>query len=242
MGIKDTNSTFVGVVAQQMQQAVPYTVETFMAKLDSADTQETELLSYNPNALFYLFVNAFKELDSADVKKGSEISNLNQKVGQLDSMNTVLQNQLLVTNNLLQNKLNELETLINNCCNRPMESSTSGNEQTKSMNINNNQAGEVSKIDISLKENGVKSIILEQNVPNPFAEQTTINYSLPENTVKAQMLFYNANGSLIQSVELIPNGKGQLNVFASDLTNGVYTYTLVVDGKVVDSKRMIKNK
>ncbi len=37
-------------------------------------------------------------------------------------------------------------------------------------------------------------------------------------------------------------GKGSLNVFANDLTNGVYTYTLVVDGKVIDTKKMIKNK
>ncbi|MES2592930.1 MAG: hypothetical protein V4608_13695 [Bacteroidota bacterium] len=30
------------------------------------------------------------------------------------------------------------------------------------------------------------------------------------------------------------------NVFASDLSSGIYTYTLVVDGKVVEAKKMIK--
>jgi len=82
--------------------------------------------------------------------------------------------------------------------------------------------------------------VLEQNVPNPFAEQTTINYFLPENVVKAQMLFYNNQGKLIQSVDLKEKGKGSLNVFASDLSNGIYTYSLIVDGKVFETKKMVR--
>ncbi|HYG50248.1 MAG TPA: T9SS type A sorting domain-containing protein, partial [Flavobacteriales bacterium] len=71
----------------------------------------------------------------------------------------------------------------------------------------------------------------------------TITYALPTGVQKAQMLFYNADGRLINSVDLDnKQGKGQLNVFANDLTNGVYTYTLVVDGKIIDTKRMVKNK
>jgi len=83
---------------------------------------------------------------------------------------------------------------------------------------------------------------LEQNVPNPFAEQTTINYFLPDNISKAQILFYNAQGKLIQSVDLNERGKGQLNVFASDLSNGIYTYTLVADGKIFETKKMLKQQ
>ncbi|HTL82228.1 MAG TPA: T9SS type A sorting domain-containing protein, partial [Bacteroidia bacterium] len=75
---------------------------------------------------------------------------------------------------------------------------------------------------------------------NPFAEQTTITYNLPSTTKKAQMLFYDAQGKLIKAVELTGTGKGQLNVFADDLSNGIYTYALVVDGQVMDSKRMVK--
>ena len=237
-GIKDTSSTFIGVIAQDIQQIAPYTVGSFMAKLDSSDLQETQLFNYDPNALFYLFVNAFKELDSVNVKKDSAISNLHQKVTQLDSMNNLLQNQLLTTNSLLQNQLNDLQAIINSCCNRPMQSSINGNSQTKS--INSIGEGETSQMDVKLSD--VQSVILEQNVPNPFAEQTTINYTLPDNTMKAQMLFYNSQGKLIQSTELTQKGSGQLNVFADDLSNGIYTYTLVVDGRIVDSKKMIRNK
>ncbi|HYG50061.1 MAG TPA: tail fiber domain-containing protein, partial [Flavobacteriales bacterium] len=55
------------------------------------------------------------------------------------------------------------------------------------------------------------SVVLDQNVPNPFAEQTTITYALPTGVQKAQMLFYNADGRLINSVDLDnKQGKGQL--------------------------------
>jgi hypothetical protein len=104
--------------------------------------------------------------------------------------------------------------------------------------LNSNPANTASVIDVNLKDG--QSVVLDQNVPNPFAEQTTVNYFLPENVVKAQMLFYNSNGKLIQSVGLNKKGQGSINVFANDLSNGVYTYTLVVDGKIAETKRMVK--
>jgi hypothetical protein len=130
-------------------------------------------------------------------------------------------------NKTLQDQLNTLADMINSCCSLERSHSTAPSN-------NNNAAG----INVDLKD--AQSIVLEQNVPNPFAEQTTISYFLPETVKRAQMLFYNAQGRLIQSVELAEKGKGQLNVFASDLTNGIYTYSLVADGKVMETRKMIK--
>ncbi|MCW3104105.1 MAG: Collagen triple helix repeat-containing protein [Bacteroidetes bacterium] len=127
-------------------------------------------------------------------------------------------------NGSLQDQINVLSDMINACC-------SSHQAQVKPGNV---AAG----LDVELKDG--QSIVLEQNVPNPFAEQTTISYYLPENISKAQILFYNAQGKLIQSTELTQKGKGQLNVFASDLSNGIYTYTLVVDGKIIETKKMMK--
>lgn len=123
--------------------------------------------------------------------------------------------------------LSEVITTVNSCCN-----------SNHSMQLNNNSTNSIASQDVNLKDE--QSIVLETNVPNPFAEQTAINYFLPDNVKKAQMLFYNAQGKLIQSVELTQKGKGSLNVFAQDLSNGIYTYTLVADGKVFETKKMIK--
>ncbi|MES2727951.1 MAG: PKD domain-containing protein [Bacteroidota bacterium] len=83
-------------------------------------------------------------------------------------------------------------------------------------------------------------IILNQNVPNPFAESTVIAYSIPAKFSKAQITFTNTDGKVIKTHDILEKGQGQLTVFANDLSTGVYVYTLVVDGTVIDSKRMVK--
>lgn len=147
-----------------------------------------------------------------------------------------MQNQIneLITNGVfVQNQLNQLLTEMNDCCTK----NTTRSMQTGS---SENESQTLQQTEVTLSD--IQSVVLEQNVPNPFAEQTTINYILSDNTIKAQMLFYNSQGKLIQSTELTQKGSGQLNVFASDLSIGIYTYTLVVDGKIIDSKKMIRNK
>lgn len=85
-----------------------------------------------------------------------------------------------------------------------------------------------------------ETIILDQNVPNPFAEQTTINFSIPESVKKAQIQFYDGLGSLIQTVDVRERGLGSLTVFGSDLSSGTYLYKLVADGILVATKKMVK--
>jgi hypothetical protein len=129
--------------------------------------------------------------------------------------------------NELANQNQRIDSLIiamNNCC--------ASNSRTQNPSLN--------QTDLTLTNS--ESIVLNQNVPNPFAEQTTITYNLPQSVQKAQLLFYDANGKLIKAVDLTERGKGQINVFANDLSNGIYSYALVVDGQIIDTKRMIKTQ
>jgi trimeric autotransporter adhesin len=96
------------------------------------------------------------------------------------------------------------------------------------------------KIDVSLSNKNI--VVLEQNVPNPFAEQTTISYFLPENTKNASINFYDLSGKNIKSVSITEKGNGTLTVFASDLSNGTYSYSLVVGGKIAETKKMVRSK
>lgn len=84
------------------------------------------------------------------------------------------------------------------------------------------------------------AIVLNQNVPNPFAESTVISYNIPVTFTKAQIIFTTNEGKVIKTVDVIKSGEGTLNVFANDLTNGLYNYTLVIDGKNIETKKMIK--
>ncbi len=83
---------------------------------------------------------------------------------------------------------------------------------------------------------------LEQNIPNPFFNSTTINYYLPQNNGNAYITFFSANGTVLKSVKLSGNGKGTVTLRTSELPSGVYRYNLLVDGKNIDSKQMILAK
>lgn len=125
-------------------------------------------------------------------------------------------------NNAVQQQLANLAALIDGCCH-------ANNRQSNST---------INQLDVELSDKD--AIVLNQNVPNPFAEQTTITYNVPVSVGKAQLIFFNTNGQVIQTVDIKTRGKGKVNVFASDLSSGLYNYTLVADGKVIDSKKMVR--
>ena len=142
----------------------------------------------------------------------------------IQEQNTIISHQDSMINEL-NNRLSNLENCINslNLCNQ--------NQPTQMAQPTTGQT-------ISL--NTVQSIVLNQNVPNPFAEQTVISYSIPESVKRADILFYDSNGKLINTVSIKERGNSQLNVFANDLSTGIYTYTLVADGQIVATKKMVK--
>lgn len=82
----------------------------------------------------------------------------------------------------------------------------------------------------------LKGISLEQNQPNPFNQTTVIRYKIPVGA-NAQINIYNAAGVIIKTMRATDSGQAQIN--AGELKAGTYTYTLVVDGKQLASKRMI---
>lgn len=84
------------------------------------------------------------------------------------------------------------------------------------------------------------AIILNQNVPNPFAEQTEINYFIPESVINAKLIFYDQSGKILKEYEINHKGEGKLKVYGEDLSSGIYSYTLVIDGTSFDTKRMVK--
>jgi hypothetical protein len=82
-------------------------------------------------------------------------------------------------------------------------------------------------------------VILNQNVPNPVYDQTVITYYIPDNVNQAKVMFYNMSGKLIRTVNISTKGEGTITVNTANLSKGVYTYSIVADDKVIDSKKMI---
>ena len=82
---------------------------------------------------------------------------------------------------------------------------------------------------------------LEQNVPNPFKNITTVNYTLPQTYITAKILVTDKGGKILKEVN-VPRNSKSLQVDASTLASGTYNYSLYVDGKFVTTKQMISVK
>lgn len=80
---------------------------------------------------------------------------------------------------------------------------------------------------------------LDQNIPNPFDDETTIGYYVSPDAEYATIYIFNMTGVLVQTFVIQQFGIGSVDLSASNLNAGMYVYTLVVDGNVADSKRMI---
>jgi len=80
---------------------------------------------------------------------------------------------------------------------------------------------------------------LFQNNPNPASRGTSIGYALNNGVNKATIKVYDWNGKPVKTYNLAQRGQGNLTIGANELKPGMYTYILLVDGKALDTKRMI---
>lgn len=83
---------------------------------------------------------------------------------------------------------------------------------------------------------------LAQNNPNPFSESTSIEVSVPQSVRSASLFIYDMSGKMLKRITISGRGTSRVPVTAEGLTEGMYLYTLVADGKVAGTKRMILAK
>jgi hypothetical protein len=80
---------------------------------------------------------------------------------------------------------------------------------------------------------------LYQNVPNPFLYGTQIDYNIESNTSNALINIYNLQGTQIKSYIVSEKGRAKIIIKGSELNPGIYLYTLIVDGEIIDTKQMV---
>jgi hypothetical protein len=74
-----TDKAYVGVIAQEIRSVAPYTVDTYRAKLNPDDSEETDVLRFDGSALIYIAINAIKELDTK-MDEIRELQKQNQQI------------------------------------------------------------------------------------------------------------------------------------------------------------------
>lgn len=200
-----------GFIAQDLEQILPELVSTNIknAKLDSL------------GVVIYP-TRTFKAVNYIDL-----IGILAKGIQEMD---IVLSNRSIIKQDsviqALNSKIEDLENQIASCCsNIPVNNANS----SMTGNINGNGINDVSS----------KAPILYQNIPNPFNQQTSIQYFIPASSKTASIMVFDLNGKLMSTVPVTSFGKGAVTINGSQLSPGMFVYSLVVDQKIIDTKRMI---
>jgi len=121
-------------------------------------------------------------------------------------------------------RINTLETDLANCC------------ATGSAIKSDNKTGDNNN---ALKTTSAQSAYLLQNIPNPFTAKTTIRYYIPEQTNNASLLIFDMQGKLIKTYPVNSRKDGYTEINGGEMQPGMYMYSLIIDGKEIDTKRMI---
>lgn len=86
--------------------------------------------------------------------------------------------------------------------------------------------------------NALNGYSIEQNVPNPFSDKTSIRFQLAQGVESATLSIFNLNGAFVKDYTLEGNS-GEVEILASEIGKGMYIYSLNLNGQEIISKRMI---
>ena len=82
---------------------------------------------------------------------------------------------------------------------------------------------------------------LYQNTPNPFKEQTIIRFSLADDAKDAAICIFDMTGKTIKKLP-ISSGMDSVSVGGYELGEGLFLYSLIVNGQEIDTKKMVISK
>lgn len=192
----------------------PYTyMYNGKARIDSKETHygviAQEFEKILPDA-----VNDFTYEDLDD--DGKVIETENYKAVQTESIKFILVNAVKEQQAIIEEqneRINRLEELV--------QTLVDGQKQT---------------IDIS--GNDKSKAVLGNNYPNPFESNTKINYFVPSEATSAKINLFDMTGKLIKTVDINNTGNGVLDVNISEMPSGIYNYQMIVNDRIVDTKKM----
>lgn len=173
--------------------------------------QDVEAVAKNLNYEFDGVDAPKNDKDHYSLRYAEFVVPLVKAVQELSQQNDSLKNQLAV----IMQKMAAIETALQNG-NSSIQSATSS--QVVKLNT---------------------AALLEQNTPNPFSNNTVIKYNVPATANNATLIVTDANGRNIKTITINNKGAGQITLQAGTLAAGTYQYTLLTDGKIADTKKML---
>ena len=230
------SGTHFGVLAQELEPILPQLVKNSVhpARYDSLGNMTYPAIPFKGvNSMEFIpyLICASKQFDSTN-------TSLQNQVDSLTAQNNSLQNQL----NNQQNQLNNLSSVIDSCCNISHQPRRQKNDNGNGGNNNGDNDNNIVNSNTLVLSSD--NIILYQNQPNPLQNTTTVRYYINPsvNFTSAYLIFYDSYGSEINKFDVTQKGNSQLIIDATKLSAGAYSYALVVDSKIIDTKHMVRIK
>jgi hypothetical protein len=100
------------------------------------------------------------------------------------------------------------------------------------------KASDAVRAQIVQNSKNVNGYSIDQNVPNPFSDRTSIRFQLAPGVESATLSIFNLNGAFVKDYQLNGNS-GEVEILASEIGKGMYIYSLNQNGQEIISKRMI---
>jgi hypothetical protein len=82
--------------------------------------------------------------------------------------------------------------------------------------------------------------VLLRNDPNPFSDYTDILYRTRDCN-HCQIIITDMSGRVVKRIQVRQN-EGTVRLYSSEIGNGLFTYSIVEDGRVVITKRMVSSR
>jgi len=125
--------------------------------------------------------------------------------------------------------LTNLVADVQNCCN------SKGSSKTKAY-VESETETSIATTQSNTQTSAAK---LYQNAPNPFKESTTIKLEIPETVGSAMVCIYDLTGRQLKCISATGRGTTSVQIFANELSAGLYHYALITDGSLIDTKTMV---
>lgn len=80
---------------------------------------------------------------------------------------------------------------------------------------------------------------LYDNTPNPLSSTTKIEFEIPNNVDAAKLIISDIHGKEIETHTIYQRGYSSITINCSELKDGIYLYSLLIDNQVFDTKKMV---
>ena len=223
-----------GFIAQELEQVFPEMVKEVRQWINEKDVEENgtdkeylEFKAVNYTPIIPLLVSAVQEQQNTIGERDDRIGELEEEVADTKSQLEELMERVA--------KLEQCSD-----CNEAFENTNGGNPEMKVQGDGENP----SSLDPRPSPAPFSLGSLYQNIPNPFSSSTLIPYSIPGEVKTAWLIVSNFQGREVTRFQINQRGNGQSAINSASLkdgqlSSGTYFYSLEIDGKVVDTKKMI---